>query len=69
MPSRNFETSSRFKSLLRSLAVWFGVIVILSISSTSAFASEKSTPAGSKQWPEILVQLRENFCDKVQLKV
>jgi WD40 repeat protein len=38
----------RFKSLLRSLAVWFGVIAILSISLASAFASEK---------PEIFVQM------------
>lgn len=38
----------RFMNLLRSLAVWLGVIAILSISSAVAFASEK---------PEIFVQL------------
>ena len=38
----------RFKSLLRSLAVWLGVIAILSISSAPVFAAEK---------PEIFVQL------------
>ena len=38
----------RFKNLSRSLAVWFGVIAISSISSTPAFASEK---------PEIFVQM------------
>ena len=43
----------RFKSLLRSLAVWFGIIAILSISPVSA--SEKLAPAGSKQGPEIFV--------------
>jgi len=31
----------RFISLFRSLAVWLGVIAILSISSASAFAAEK----------------------------
>ncbi len=45
----------RFKSLLRSLAVWFGVIAILSISPVSVSAAEKFTPAGSKQGPEIFV--------------
>lgn len=38
----------RFMNLLRFLAGWLGVIAILSISSASAFASEK---------PEIFVQL------------
>ena len=38
----------RFKCLFRFLAVWFGIIAILSISSASTFASEK---------PEIFVQL------------
>lgn len=38
----------RFKSLLRFLAVWFGIIAILSINSAVAFAAEK---------PEIFVQL------------
>ena len=47
----------RFKSLLRFLSVWFGIVAILSISSASAFASEKLAPAGSKQGPEIFVQL------------
>jgi WD40 repeat protein len=47
----------RFKSLFRFLAVWFGIIAILSISSASTFASEKLAPAGSKQGPEIFVQL------------
>ena len=47
----------RFKSLLRSLAVWLGVIAILSISSAPVFASEKLAPAGSKQGPEIFVQM------------
>ncbi len=46
----------RFKNLFRFLAVWFGIIAILSISSTPAFAAEKFTPAGSKQGPEIFVQ-------------
>ncbi len=38
----------RFRRLCRFLAVWFGVIAILSVNSASAFASEK---------PEIFVQL------------
>ena len=38
----------RFKSLLRSLAVWLGIVAILSINSAAAFASEK---------PEIFVQM------------
>lgn len=58
-----------FKSLLRFLSVWLGLIPILSISPVSVSASEKFTPAGSKQGPEIFVQLGQNFCDKVQLKV
>ena len=44
----------KFKSLLRFLAVWFGIIAILSISPVSA--SEKLAPASSKQGPEIFVQ-------------
>ena len=47
----------RFKRLFRFLAVWFGVVAIVSISSASAFAAEKLAPAGSKQGPEIFVQL------------
>ena len=39
----------RFKSLFRFLAVWFGVIAILSISSASAFAAEKLAPSGFNQ--------------------
>jgi hypothetical protein len=54
-----------FKSLIRFLAVWLGIIPILSINSAAAFAAEKLAPAGSKQGPEIFVQLRQNFCDKV----
>ena len=46
----------RFMNLSRFLAVWFGVIAILSISSASAFAEEKLAPAGSKQGPEISAQ-------------
>lgn len=45
------------KSLLRFLAVWFGIIAILSINSAAAFAAEKLAPAGGKQGPEIFVQL------------
>lgn len=46
----------RFKNLLRVLsAVGFGIIAILSISPVSV--SEKLAPAGSKQGPEIFVQL------------
>ena len=59
----------RFKSLFYFLSVFLGIIFILSISSASALASEKLAPAGSKQGPEIFVQLGQNFCDKVQLKV
>ena len=47
----------RFISLFRFLSVWFGVIAMLSVSSVSASASEKLAPAGSKQGPEIFVQL------------
>ncbi len=47
----------RFKSLIRVLAVWVGVMAILSITPGSASASEKFTPAGSKQGPEIFVQM------------
>ena len=47
----------RFKSLFYSLSGCFGIIFMLFISSASAFASEKLAPAGSKQGPEIFVQL------------
>lgn len=47
----------RFKNLFSFLSVWLGVISILSISSASSFAAEKLAPAGSKQGPEIFVQL------------
>jgi WD40 repeat protein len=47
----------RFKSLLRFLAAWFGIIAILSINSDVAFAAEKHAPASIKQGPEIFVQL------------
>jgi len=40
-------------NLLHFLAVWVGVIAILSISPVSA--AEKLAPAGSKQGPEIFV--------------
>ncbi len=50
----------KFKSLLRFLTVGFWIVAILSISPASVSASEK---------PEIFVQLGQNFCDKVQLKV
>lgn len=46
----------RFKSLFRFLAVWFGIIAILSISPVSA--SEKLAPAGSKQGPEVFCMSR-----------
>lgn len=45
----------RFKRLFRFLAGWFGVIALLSISPVSA--SEKVAPAGSRQGPEIFVQM------------
>jgi tetratricopeptide (TPR) repeat protein len=51
------ENMFKFKCLFRFLAVCFGIIAILSISSASTFASEKLAPAGSKQGPEIFVQL------------
>jgi len=44
----------RFKSLLRSLAVWLGIVAILSISPVSA--SEK---------PEIFVHMR--VCDLLKM--
>ena len=44
----NGRSHVRFKSLLRFLAVWLGVIAILSISQVAVSASEK---------PEIFVQL------------
>jgi len=45
----------RFMSLFRFLALWFWIIPILSVSPVSA--AEKLAPAGSKQGPEIFVQL------------
>lgn len=48
----------RFKSLCRFLAVWLGVIAILSISSAAAFASEKLAPTGSKQGTEVFCMSR-----------
>jgi len=36
------ENMLRFKSLFRFLAVWFGIIVILSINSAAVSASEKA---------------------------
>lgn len=46
------------------VAIIFFVIALFS----TAFAAEKFTPAGSKQGPEVFVQMGHNFCDKVQLK-
>jgi len=45
------------------------IYVLLLLIPKSAFASEKLASAGSKQGPEIFVQMGQNFCDKVQLKV
>jgi len=52
----NGRAMRSFMNLFRFLAIWFGVIAILSISSASVFAAEKLAPAGSKQGPEISEQ-------------
>jgi hypothetical protein len=52
------------KTILLLLALF---MIVFACGYTSA--AEKFTPAGIEQGPEIFVQLRQNFCDKVQLKV